>query len=53
MKKKFTILIALLLTVSLLAGCGGTPSEKIQAAEQKVGMTGAVKAEKEAEETEA
>ena len=53
MKKKFTILIALLLTVSLLAGCGGTPSEKIQAAEQKVGMTGAVKAEEEAEETEA
>ena len=53
MKKKFTILIALLLTVSLLAGCGGTPSETIQAAEQKVGMTGAVKAEKEAEETEA
>ena len=53
MKKKFTILIALLLIVSLLAGCGGTPSEKIQAAEQKVGMTGAVKAEKEAEETEA
>ena len=53
MKKKCTILIALLLTVSLLAGCGGTPSEKIQAAEQKVGMTGAVKAEKEAEETEA
>ena len=53
MKKKFTILIALLLTVSLLAGCGGTPSEKIQAAEQKVGITGAVKAEKEAEETEA
>ena len=46
-------LFALLLTVSLLAGCGGTPSEKIQAAEQKVGMTGAVKAEKEAEETEA
>ena len=53
MKKKFTILIALLLTVSLLAGCGGTPSETIQAAEQKVGITGAVKAEKEAEETEA
>ena len=52
MKKKLTILIALLLTVSLLAGCGGNPSGTAPAAEQQTSAAEAVKTEKAAEATE-
>ena len=50
MNKKLKILIVLLLTASLLAGCGGTPAETTPAPNQVTAGTGTTESGKSAEE---